>query len=177
MNEQPAAKLFKEPASWPLIPPWWLLSSTESAALLNVKPATLHSWRIRGYGPPPYPPMYLKPTQGNPLYYQYGALRSWAASKLGLSYSFEDQCDSFLSEIAPVLIRGAGSLQVRMDLFQEIFEEKRQWVLEGGESGMISTNHIQSLDVYYSRQPKPRGKRPPGSRKRSGSSRGSFRVL
>lgn len=85
MNENPSAKLFKEPANWPLIPPWWLVSSTDAAALLNVKPATLHSWRARNQGPKPFPPMYLRPTQGRPFYYQYGALRSWSVSKLGMT--------------------------------------------------------------------------------------------
>ena len=126
MNENPAGKLFKEPAIWPTIPPWWLLSSTDAAALLNVKPATLHSWRIRGHGPAPYPPMYLKPTQGRPLYYQYGALRSWAAIRLGMAYSFEDQCMDFFRETLPMLAEGTGSIDSRVALFEKLFQDDRQ---------------------------------------------------
>ena len=56
MRIKTVAKLFKEPAQWPLIPPWWLLPSPQAAAFLNIKPATLQSWRIRGEGPEPVPP-------------------------------------------------------------------------------------------------------------------------
>ena len=65
MSRNSVAHLFKEPAQWPLIPPWWLVSAPQAAALLNIKPATLQSWRIRGGGPEPVPPMYLHPTQGS----------------------------------------------------------------------------------------------------------------
>jgi hypothetical protein len=53
-------------------PPWWLLSAPQAAALLNIKPATLQSWRIRGEDPDPVPPRHLHSIQGNPVYCRYG---------------------------------------------------------------------------------------------------------
>lgn len=154
MNEKSTGKLFKEPAIWPLIPPWWLLSSTDAAALLNIKPATLHSWRIRGHGPVPYPPMYLKPTQGRPLYYQYGALRSWAATRLGMAYSLEDQCVDFFEEVFPYVIEGTGSLKGRIEVFEKCFLRERKAVLNGNASGAIKLEHLHECDTYYARQPR-----------------------
>lgn len=165
MNENPSAKLFKEPANWPLIPPWWLVPSTDAAALLNVKPATLHSWRARNQGPRPYPPMYLRPTQGRPLYYQYGALRTWSASRLGMTYSHEDQCLDFFREVCPILSEGTGSIQSRIDVFERQFAQDRERVLKGEAPTMIQIEHIHDLDVYYARQPR---------RTASGASRGHF---
>lgn len=157
MNENPAAKLFKEPAIWPNIAPWWLVSSTEAAALLNVKPATLHSWRVRGFGPPVVPPMYLRPTQGKPLYYQFGALRTWAASKLGMAYLFEDQCHDFFHRSAPVLLNGTGSLQGRIEFFDNMFKNDRNEARKGLPPGTIAVDVLHELDVYYSRQPRSIG--------------------
>lgn len=76
MNVSVGASLFRDTSHWPVIPPWWLLSSPQAAALINVTSATLHVWRVKGKGPPIVPPMYLKPTQGDPVFYQYGAMRS-----------------------------------------------------------------------------------------------------
>lgn len=160
MNPLPAAKLFKEPAQWPLIPPWWLVPSTAAAALLNVKPATLISWRIRGYGPPPYPPMYLKPTQGRPLYYQYGELRSWAANALGMAYSFEDQCTDFFTEVLPVLNHGTGSLEGRIRTFERQYLDDRGRLLRGAGGNSIKAAHIHALDAFFERQPKRIGYAP-----------------
>jgi hypothetical protein len=154
MIENPAGKLFKEPAIWPQIPPWWLISSTDAAALLNVKPATLHSWRIRGQGPKPYPPMYFRPTQGRPLYYQYGSLRTWAASRLGMAYPFDDQCMDFFREALPLLVGGTGGISGRIAFFEKQFLEERQTALRGKGSCIFELEKIHDLDVYYSRQPK-----------------------
>lgn len=159
MNENPSAKLFKEPANWPLIPPWWLVSSTDAAALLNLKPATLHSWRARNQGPKPFPPMYLRPTQGRPLYYQYGALRSWAASKLGMTYSFDDQCSDFFREVYPMLLDGLNTTNSRIQVFEWHFADDRKLVLNGKSPIFINNiEHIHDLDVYHSRQPRRVGK-------------------
>lgn len=157
MNGNPSAKLFKEPANWPLIPPWWLVSSTDAAALLNIKPATLHSWRARDQGPKPYPPMYIRPTQGRPLYYQYGALRTWAANTLGMAYQFEDQCMDFFREVCPIFYEGTGSIQSRIDVFERQFAQDRARVLRGDTPALIQVERIHDLDVYRSRQPRRTG--------------------
>lgn len=154
MIENPAGKLFKEPAIWPRIPPWWLVSSTDAAALLNVKPAKLHSWRIRGHGPHPYPPMYLRATQGRPLYYLYAALRSWAAIRLGMAYSFEDQCMDFFRETLPMLAEGTGGIEGRIEIFDKQFLEERKTALSGKSVRMLRLEHVHELDVYHSRQPR-----------------------
>ena len=64
MPKTSGANLYKDAARWPVMPPWWLLSSPQAAALINVTPATLHMWRTRGEGPPAVPPLFLKPAQG-----------------------------------------------------------------------------------------------------------------
>ncbi|GGD19469.1 hypothetical protein GCM10011358_00060 [Sinisalibacter lacisalsi] len=160
MNTLPAAKLFKEPANWPLMPPWWLLSSTDAAALLNIKPATLHSWRIRGHGPRAYPPMYLRPTQGRPLYYQYGTLRGWAAAALGMGYEIEDQCIDFFHSVFPVLAEGSGTIAGRIRVFEDQFQQDREKVLRGQTGNMIDRGHVHQLDIYRERQPTRIGKAP-----------------
>jgi len=157
MTENPSGKLFKEPATWPIIPPWWVVSSTDAAALLNVKPATLHSWRIRGHGPTAYPPIYLRPTQGKPLFYQYGTLRSWAATRLGMAYPFWDQCMDFFRETFSPLAGGSGGLEGRIELFEEQFLKDRETTMNGRSPYMIEVGHIHELDVYYSRQPRRTG--------------------
>jgi hypothetical protein len=157
MNGNPSAKLFKDPANWPIIPPWWLVSSTDAAALLNIKPATLHSWRARDQGPKPYPPMYLRPTQGRPLYYQYGTLRAWAASKLGMAYQFDDQCMDFFREVFLTLADGTGGVRGRIPVFERQFAEDRKRLLRGENPYAIQPERIHELDVYHSRQPQRTG--------------------
>ena len=103
MPKKPGANLYKDAASWPVIPPWWLLSSTQAAALINVTPATLHYWRTRGEGPATVPTLFLRPTQGDPIFYVYAVLRSWAAERVGIQYSFEDQCSDYFLEVIPGL--------------------------------------------------------------------------
>jgi len=154
MNENPAAKLFKEPAIWPCMAPWWLIPSTDAAALLNVKPATLHTWRVRGYGPPVFPPMYVRPTQGNPLYYQFGALRAWAASKLGMAYTYEDQCIDFLAIYYPSFPRSPYHIEPLIHLFQTWLEADRRRAQQGKPLRSMKLSMIHELDPGYSRQPR-----------------------
>ncbi len=154
MNENPAAKLFKEPAIWPSMAPWWLLPSTDAAALLNVKPATLHTWRVRGYGPPVFTPMYVRPTQGNPLYYQFGALRSWAASKLGMAFSYEDQCVEFIRQYVPFLVDGSYPLESSREYFEDTLENARRCAQQGKPYRFLTLDMVHALDIGCSRQPK-----------------------
>ena len=42
--------------------------------------------------PTTVPPLFLKPTQGDPVLHMYGTLRPWAAERVGVQYSHEDQC-------------------------------------------------------------------------------------
>lgn len=151
------ANLFRSPALWPTIPPWWLLSTPQAAALINLRPATLSAWRIRGEGPPIVPPMYLKPIQGNPIFYQYGAFRSWAAAAVGLTYGFEDQCRDFLNSAAPIIERGTGSWEAKAQVFEWQFDRDRKAAIEGRELEIIDLKLIEELDAYASRQPRWRG--------------------
>jgi hypothetical protein len=154
MSRNSVAHLFKEPAQWPLIPPWWLVSAPQAAALLNIKPATLQSWRIRGEGPEPVPPMYLHPTQGNPVYYRYGDIREWAASRVGLSFPFEDQCIAFLQEVEPWLGETewpVGGLALSFDI---LYRDERKLVQQGEDPHRLDRKLIETLDTFYSRQPR-----------------------
>jgi hypothetical protein len=153
MSKISGGNLFKEPAKWPLIPPWWLLSSPQAAALLNVTSATLHNWRVRGEGVTPIPPMFLKPTQGDPIYYQYGAVRSWAAERIGISYSMDDQCSDFLSRTEPRLKNGSGSWQDRANTFNMLFRESHKGARKGEKTTSLPLDLVRVMDVYYSRQP------------------------
>lgn len=154
MSKISGANLFKEPANWPLIPPWWLISSPQAAALLNVTSATLHNWRIRGEGPAAVPPMYLKPTQGDPIYYLYGFVRSWAAERLGLTYSIEDQCRDFFNGTEPRLNDGETTWQGRARSFDLLFHDDHRRVRSGQNPEYIPFELVQDMDLYYSRQPK-----------------------
>jgi hypothetical protein len=154
MNENPSAKLFKEPAIWPNMAPWWLVASTEAAALLNVNPTTLHTWRTRGYGPPVVPPMYVRPTAGKPLYYQYGALRTWAASKLGMAYSFDDQCIDFFERNQRHILSCFKGLTPRVEVFEDLFLGDRENMLKGLPPRFFKAHEVHELDISYSRQPK-----------------------
>ena len=154
MTKKHGANLFNDPASWPLIPPWWLLSSPQAAALLNVTSATLHNWRVRGEGPEPVPPMYLKPTQGDPIYYQYGAVRSWAATRLGLTYPLDDQCHDFFDSIEPRLNEGIAAWQGRASTFDMLFRADHEKARNGQKPQYFPLDQIQDMDLYYSRQPR-----------------------
>lgn len=126
MSIKTVEKLFKEPAQWPLIPPWWLLPSPQAAALLNIKPATLQSWRIRGEGPEPVPPMYLHPTQGDPMYYRYGDIREWAASSLGMAFPFKEQCRAFLQDVDPQFSKQNDPIDSLCRMFDWILQFDRE---------------------------------------------------
>jgi hypothetical protein len=154
MSKKSGANLFKEPTQWPLIPPWWMLSSPQAAALLNVTSATLHNWRVRGEGPKPVPPMYLKSTQGDPIYYVYGGVRLWAAGLLGLTYSMDDQCRDFFSSTEPRLNDGTGTWQGRAQAFDMLFRGDHKNVRNGEGPRFIPLDLLQDMDIYYSRQPR-----------------------
>lgn len=162
MSRNSVVHLFKEPAQWPLIPPWWLLSAPQAAALLNIKSATLQSWRIRGEGPDPVPPMYLHPTQGNPVYYRYGDIREWAASRVGLLFSFEDQCLDFLS--TPSKPPTDSCTEKMAGGFDYTFQFDRKRVQlglgplffagSGAEAIVWEEELLGYFDTYYARQPR-----------------------
>lgn len=154
MNRITGAKLFKEPTKWPLIPPWWLVSAPQAAALLNVTPATLSNWRICSEGPQAVPPMYIRPTQGNPIYYRYGDVRAWAASRVGLEYDIEDQCLDFYKVALPNLAEMNGSHLANSKYFDKIYEEGRQNVRSGRDPSWITKEHIEAMDIYFSKQPR-----------------------
>lgn len=154
MSKKSGAGLFKEPAKWPLLPPWWLLSAPQVAALLNVTSATLHNWRIRGEGPDAVPPMYLKPTQGDPVYYRYGDVRTWAASRIGLNYPFEEQCRDFFAEVFPQLNGGTGSTAGRAKVFDRLYRDERHRILSGTKPLYLDRPMVEALDLHYSRQPR-----------------------
>ncbi|NIZ63371.1 hypothetical protein DL239_20605 [Sedimentitalea sp. CY04] len=154
MSKISGANLFKEPAKWPRIPPWWLLSSPTAAALLNVTPATLHNWRVRGEGPAAVPPMYLKPTQGDPIYYQFGVVRSWAAERLGLSYSIEDQCHDFYSPLIPPFADSERTIDDLAIKFDNIIAGERTRAKTGKPTLYIPLERLEEMDIYYSKQPR-----------------------
>lgn len=154
MSNTSGSNLFKNPTKWPLIPPWWLLSSPAAAALLNVTSATLHNWRVRGEGPTVVPPMYIRPTQGDPVYYQYAAVRSWAAKRLGIEYTMEDQCRDFFEKTVPLLNTGVGSCQARAQCFDRFFSDDHRQVRQGFKPAHITLKLVQQMDLYYSRQPR-----------------------
>jgi hypothetical protein len=154
MNIAPIAKLFEIPTHWPPLPPWWLVSSTDVAAFLNISPKTLHTWRVRSFGPPVFPPMYHRPTQGMPLYYQYGHLRAWVAERLGLVYDYTQQCEAYLAEHAGFIAKAKGSMRDKIDAFESFYRSDRQKLRAGRAPTYFETRMIEEIDLYYARQPK-----------------------
>ncbi len=154
MSRKTVAHLFKEPAQWPRIPPWWLLPSPQAAALLNIKPATLQNWRIRGEGPEPVPPMYLHPTQGDPMYYRYGDIRGWAASSLGMTFPLEEQCSAFLQDADPRFGKHDDPTDSLSRSFDSILQFERERIKNGLEPLYWEHGMIGMLDTYYSKQPR-----------------------
>lgn len=134
------ARLFK---NWPQLPPWWLVSCPDAAAILNVRPATLR----RPEGPPIYPSLYLKPTRGNPFWYQYGALRSWAVAELGLTYPFEEQCSDFFAATLPALREREDAIPC----FAALLEADRAALVAGKEPRWLDAGIVHELDRW--RQP------------------------
>lgn len=154
MNKCLGSSLFRDSSTWPTMPPWWLLSSPQVAALINVTSATLHVWRVRGLGPPFVPPMFLKPTQGDPVFYQYGALRSWAAQRMGLVLEFEEQVHDFLKETARNIAASHGSLRAKMKIFDDYFARNRTRIRRGVNPSFMSKETMLKIDVFFTRQPK-----------------------
>ena len=154
MNIAAIARLFDAPTTWPPLPPWWLVSSTDVAAFLNVSPKTLHVWRVRGFGPPVFPPMYHRPTQGAPLYYEYSHLRAWVAERLGLQFDYGDQCEAYLAEHASFIATAKGSLDDKIDFFEKTYRSDRQRIRAGKEPERFATSLIEAVDLYYARQPR-----------------------
>lgn len=153
MSVKTGQKLFEAPPKWPLLPPWWLLARPEAAALLNVTSATLRNWRIRGEGPVQVPPMYLRPTQGDPAYYRYADIREWAASRVGLKYTFEDQCRDFFDQVFPALNSGTGSMAARAYEFDRLYREERDRLRSGKKTSYLPKATVEALDLDFSRQP------------------------
>lgn len=160
MNIAAIARLFDAPTTWPPLPPWWLVSSTDVAAFLNVSPKTLHVWRVRGFGPPVFPPMYHRPTQGAPLYYQYGLLRAWVAERLGLQFDYTDQCEAYLAEHASFIATAKGSLPDKIEFFEKMYRTDRQHMRAGQEPKRFEQELIEHVDHYYARQPRMRQRNP-----------------
>lgn len=152
MKTNLATSVFEETATWPGIPPWWLLSSPQVAAILDLTPATLHIWRTKGKGPKFIPPMCLKRRQGDPVYYQYSTLRTWAAQRVGLTLGFEEQVENFFEQQAGGM-KTHASLEARMDFFDKIFVKNRQSVRKGERPLLVSKDSVLAMDVYFSRQP------------------------
>ncbi|MBY6155923.1 hypothetical protein [Pseudooceanicola nitratireducens] len=153
MSVKTGQKLFENTSKWPLLPPWWLLARPQAAALLNVTSATMRNWDIRGEGPAQVPPMYLRPTQGTPAYYQYADIREWAADRIGIQYSFDDQCLDFFEQVFPILTGGTGSMMALASLFDELFCEDRNALRAGKKPLRLNKETIESLDIHFSRQP------------------------
>ncbi len=154
MPKTPGANLYKDASLWPVIPPWWLLSSPQAAALINVAPATLQYWRTRGEWPAAVAPMLLKPAQGDPVFFVYGTLRSWAAERVGIKYLFEDQCHDFFAEVMPPMNSTYGSVVARAEMFDRILESGRRHVRLGQPPGLISKERILALEAFFAKQPK-----------------------
>lgn len=152
----PVAKLFKEPTNWPRLPPWWLVTTGEAAGLLNITHSAMSRWRARGFGPPVVPPMYFMPVRGNPLWHQYGALRCWAAEKLGMTYAFEDQCRDFFAFACPLLVDGKGSIEARITTFKSLLTEDSSRLLTGQTPIYIPAALVHDLDPWRARQPQRR---------------------
>lgn len=153
MSVKTGQKLFENPSKWPLLPPWWLLARPQAAALLNVTPATMRNWDIRGEGPAQVPPMYLRPTQGTPAYYRYADIREWAADRIGIQYSFDNQCLDFFEQVFPMLTGGTGLMTARASLFDSFFREDRDALRSGKKLRHLTKETIESLDLHFSRQP------------------------
>jgi hypothetical protein len=153
MSVKTGQKLFENPSKWPLLPPWWLLARPQAAALLNVTSATMRNWDIRGEGPAQVPPMYLRPTQGTPAYYRYADIREWAADRIGIQYSFDDQCLDFFEQVFPWLADGSGPMTDRTFLFDKLFCEARNAIKAGKSPRRFTKEIIESLDPHFSRQP------------------------
>ena len=153
MSVKTGQKLFANSTQWPLLPPWWLLTRPQAAALLNVSSATMRNWHIRGEGPAQVPPMYLRPTQGQPAYYRYADIREWAASRVGLEYSFEDQCQDFFEKTLRGLAHGKDQMNGRTAMFDGFFRKDRNRLKSGKKPELFSSELIEGLDPYFSRQP------------------------
>jgi hypothetical protein len=153
MPKKPGANLYKDAARWPVIPPWWLLSSTQAAALINVTPATLHYWRTRGEGPTTVPSLFLKPTQGDPIFYVYAVLRAWAAEKVGVQYSFEDQCSDFFLEVSPEFEISFTTVKAKAHTFDQLHASSRKKVGKGENPNIVDRATVLRLDPYYAKQP------------------------
>ena len=154
MPKEPGAKLYKDAARWPVMPPWWLLSSPQSAALINVTPATLHYWRTRGEGPETVPSLFLRKTQGDPVFYIYGVLRTWAAERVGIQYDFDDQCSDYFLHAQPHLNTCFSSLAAKAGMFDHLHEHAREKVGRGEDPGIVDRETVLSLDAFYAKQPK-----------------------
>jgi len=98
--------------------------------------------------------MYLRRTQGDPIYYMYGNVRSWAAQRVGLDYAVNDQCEDFYEEVLPQFSGGEGSWRGKAKTFEMLFEEAHKQVRIGKGSGYFALEKVQQMDLYYSKQPR-----------------------
>ena len=96
--------------------------------------------------------MYLRPTHGNPIYYRYGDVRGWEASRVGLEYDIDDQCQDSYNVALPNLVELNGSLLANSKYSDKCYEESRQKVRSGREPSWITKDHIEMKDLFYSKQ-------------------------
>lgn len=98
--------------------------------------------------------MYIKATQGDPVFYQYGALRSWAAQRVGLELDFVDQVHDFFRQTAHSINEGHGSLEAKMKFFDDQFAKNRKRIQRGEDPLLLSKERMLDMDSFFSRQPK-----------------------
>jgi len=97
--------------------------------------------------------MYLKSTQGDPVFYKYGFLRTWAAQRIGLELGFEQQVHEFFQAEVPSLSAGHGTLVAKMNVFDDQFAKNRKRIQRGEHPLLISQEQMLAMDTYFSRQP------------------------
>lgn len=103
--------------------------------------------------------MYLRPTQGNPIYYRYANVRAWAATKVGLEYDYADQCEDFVRAVIPKLAKVATNPQAQAANFDLLYKVDHKKVLEGQDPTYFRLEDIEALDVFYAKQPQHLGKK------------------
>jgi len=98
--------------------------------------------------------MYLRKTQGDPIYYRYSDVRAWAATRIGLEYSFKDQCYDFFERVFPTINEVMKTPRGAAKVFDDLFTKERSKVSSAKDPTYLALADVEAMDIYYSRQPK-----------------------
>ncbi len=76
------------------------------------------------------------------------------AERLGLQFTYADQCEAYLAEHASFIANAKGPLPDKIEFFEKFYRSDRQRIRAGRAPYRFTASVIERVDLYYARQPR-----------------------